>query len=141
MAQTFTVNITGVDEAVAKMRSYQFAKLEAVKTVVNETAIKVQRGAKQRCPVDTGRLRASIAMEPFKGGLTIDVGTKVKYAPYVEFGTGSKVRVPSGAESTAAQFKGKNPANPGQKAQPFLYPAWEAERAAYIEKLKAVMRS
>ncbi len=38
-----------------------------------------------RCPVDTGRLRASIIVseEPNK----VIVGTNVKYAPYVEYGT------------------------------------------------------
>ena len=37
-------------------------------------------------PVDTGRLRASITSEV--DGQTVNVGTNVEYAPYVEMGTG-----------------------------------------------------
>lgn len=53
-------------------------------------AIRVQNRAKQLCPVDTGRLRASITYE-----IRLDnrspyalVGTNVFYAPYQEEGTG-----------------------------------------------------
>jgi phage gpG-like protein len=52
-------------------------------------AIQVQRGAKQRCPVDTGRLRASIteALGEDAQGLVARIGTNVEYARHVEFGT------------------------------------------------------
>jgi HK97 gp10 family phage protein len=52
-------------------------------------AIRVQRGAKQRCPVDTGRLRSSIteALGEDSQGLVARIGTNVEYARHVEFGT------------------------------------------------------
>jgi HK97 gp10 family phage protein len=52
-------------------------------------AIQVERRAKRMCPVDTGRLRASIThgLET-SGGLSAVVGTGVGYAVFVEFGTG-----------------------------------------------------
>lgn len=45
--------------------------------------------AKRLCPVDTGRLRASITHRLGRDseGLFVDVGTDVEYAPYVELGT------------------------------------------------------
>lgn len=48
-----------------------------------------ERLAKHYCPVDTGRLRASIATTLIlvEGHLECWVGTDVEYAPYVEFGT------------------------------------------------------
>jgi len=51
--------------------------------------LKVQRGAKRRCPVDTGRLRASIAEELGEDGrgLVEVIGTDVEYGAYVELGT------------------------------------------------------
>lgn len=51
--------------------------------------VRVEGGAKRRCPVDTGRLRASIthALERDAGGLVGTVGTDVEYAPFVELGT------------------------------------------------------
>lgn len=52
-------------------------------------AVQVETGAKQRCPVDTGRLRSSISwrLEQEQGGLAAYVGTVTEYAPFVELGT------------------------------------------------------
>lgn len=52
-------------------------------------AIKVANAAKRFCPVDTGRLRASIAWEMASdaSGPVAIVGTNVEYAPFVELGT------------------------------------------------------
>lgn len=53
------------------------------------------RDAKIKSPVDTGRLRSSITGEVFTRSalfghtLTGIAGTNVKYAPYMEFGTGT----------------------------------------------------
>lgn len=49
----------------------------------------VRSGAVARCPVDTGRLRASIRWSLAKDaqGLVAIVGTDVKYAVYVHEGT------------------------------------------------------
>lgn len=49
----------------------------------------VQSEARKLCPVDTGRLRASIVSVPSKDsrGPYVDVGTNVDYAPFVEYGT------------------------------------------------------
>ena len=51
--------------------------------------LQVQNYARELCPVDTGRLRASIQMESGRDGLGpwVTIGTNVEYAPYVEFGT------------------------------------------------------
>lgn len=54
------------------------------------TGVRVQTRAKRLCPVDTGRLRASIQTSaPFRRGdrLVVAVGSNVKYARYVEEGT------------------------------------------------------
>lgn len=52
--------------------------------------VRVQTRAKQLCPVDTGRLRASITVATgLEGGeLVIRVGTNVKYARFIHNGTG-----------------------------------------------------
>lgn len=52
-------------------------------------AAQIERLAKLYCPVDTGRLRASIATLLVQGdaGLEAWVGTNVEYAIFVEFGT------------------------------------------------------
>lgn len=62
----------------------------------------VQNEAKRRCPVDSGRLRASVTHDADEAGAV--VGTNVEYAPYVELGTRY------------------------QDPQPFLVPALDAVR-------------
>lgn len=52
--------------------------------------LKVQNGARERCPVDTGRLRSSIVTSGLQRdgqGAYVEVGTNVFYAGFVEFGT------------------------------------------------------
>lgn len=113
-----TVRISvDASQAIAKIKAYQISKIQGVKEIVNKTAASVNRKAKQKAPVDTGRLRSSIQMEAFKGGLAVEVGTNVKYAPYVEFGTRR------------------------MRAQPYLFPAWEEERRNYENKIKKELRS
>lgn len=50
--------------------------------------------ARQQCPVDTGRLRASIAHQVLPGEQTVHIGTDVPYAPYVELGTSRSAAQP-----------------------------------------------
>lgn len=61
---------------------------DVAKELVRRT-VSVERTAKRLCPVDTGRLRASIthALDRDSQGLVGVVGTDVDYAPYVELGT------------------------------------------------------
>lgn len=51
--------------------------------------IQVEHGAKDRCPVDTGRLRSSITHQMGRDaqGLYVAVGSDVEYCPFVELGT------------------------------------------------------
>ena len=42
--------------------------------------------AKEDCPVDTGRLRNSIAHKVIDNEKAVYIGTNVEYAPYVEYG-------------------------------------------------------
>ena len=55
-----------------------------------KAAIAVQSGAKERAPVDTGRLRSSLTFEVDSRPLPLwaKVGSNVSYAPFMEYGTG-----------------------------------------------------
>lgn len=53
---------------------------------VGRLVLRVEGVAKRICPVDTGRLRASISSRVEPGPVGV-VGTNVEYAPYVELGT------------------------------------------------------
>ena len=76
-------------------------------------------------PVDTGMLQGNINTEPRRDLAKFGIyalKSNADYSPYVEFGTGENVSVPSELKGFAAQFKGSKKIV-GQKAQPFLYPS------------------
>lgn len=66
---------------------------------------RIERGAKRICPVDTGRLRASIthSLEQDSAGLVGVVGTDVEYAPYVFLGTSHQAAQPALQIALAAE--------------------------------------
>lgn len=79
-------------------------------------AIKVQSGAKRRCPVDTGRLRDSIRWLIIRDGkgLAAKVGSDVEYAAAVHDGIKAQtVTVNRGTTSYIMQI-------PSRPARPFL---------------------
>lgn len=105
-----------IQRALRAIKFYQTEVKEEIQKAVALSAFKVQKDAKENTPVDTGRLRSSIAVDFTIDRLGAEIGTNVEYAPHVEFGT-------------------KN-----QNAQPFLYPAWEAERRKFIENASKILK-
>lgn len=102
-----------------------FVKVDNTKEVKQGIEAAVARGlesiallaegyAKQKCPVDTGRLRNSITHVTDDSAAYI--GTNVEYAPYVELGTSK------------------------QKPQPFLRPAAADHAKQYRAILEAEMK-
>lgn len=73
---------------------------------INASALNIQTNAKKLAPVNFGNLRNNIVLEK-ASDYTFSVESKASYSPYLEFGTGSMVSVPSSYEDYAIQFKGK----------------------------------
>jgi len=53
--------VKGIPEVVANLKMYQIIKTQAIKDRLKKQAFKIELSAKEGCPVDTGRLRASIS--------------------------------------------------------------------------------
>jgi HK97 gp10 family phage protein len=119
------VNVSGIKELQRALGSYSKTKTEELRDAVNESALNVDRGAKKRVPVDTGRLRSSIHAVPANsfdsqtqtktGDLEGAVVTNVEYAEKVEFG----IR---------------------QAAQPYMFPAYEEERPEFVKNVKRILK-
>lgn len=60
MANQIDVKIEGVEKAIAALKKWQIVKRQACEDVLKEVGFKIEATAKAGCPVDTGRLRASI---------------------------------------------------------------------------------
>lgn len=65
-------------EVLAAMKSQVLLGLEAI-------GQEAEGYAKEDCPVDTGRLRNSIAHAVVDSEKAVYIGTNVEYAPYVEY--------------------------------------------------------
>lgn len=85
---------------------------QAIAKGLEEVGLTCEAYAKEACPVDTGRLRASILHRVEEGGKRVQVGTHVDYAPAVELGI-------------------------GQRPQPYLKPAAANHMTTWHEILKS----
>lgn len=115
------VNITiqGNQAILKKLQRLPAQAKQLVEEEIEATTDDIHHDAVMRVPVDTGRLKGSLT--PVVQGMVGEVGTNVKYAPYVEFGTGGKVNVPQGLETYAARFKGKGIRQVNLPARPYLF--------------------
>lgn len=87
-------------------------------------------------PPVTGRLRSSITHIVRADARAVDVGSDVKYAKYVEFGTG---KYAAGGRNTPWVYKddkGNWHYTHGQRAQPFLKPALQNNIKTYQAIIK-----
>lgn len=105
MAGSVSVRQDNTEQAVDGIDS-------AIGVALEKIGLLAENYAAERCPVDTGNLRGSIAHEVDVDGNAVYIGTNVEYAPYVELGTSR------------------------QKAQPFLRPAASEHGAQYRQMLR-----
>lgn len=166
-----TVKIDNIETVVTQLTKYKDKVSKETIDTINQTMLEVRNGAVRSVPVDVGRLRSSITLTKMNPSNKLsEVYTNVEYAPFIEFGTKSKVEIPSGLESYASQFQrtggsfdmllenirqwcrhkgideaaafpiARKIAKEGIKAQPYLFPAFEKERAMLLPKLDKLLR-
>lgn len=97
------LGLAGVHDMLAKAN---VAMTKGLSDEMNASALKIQSNAKRAAPINLGTLRGSIELTK-ETELTYSVAATASYAPYVEFGTGAQVSIPSGYDQYAATFKGK----------------------------------
>ncbi len=94
----------------------------------------------------TGNLSRSISSTPYQNGYALfSMGNQtVKYAPYVEFGTGGGFRIPrykfstrKPLDSLASQFTGSKLRNYNMKYRPFFFNTFDEKYATLIKRLKS----
>jgi hypothetical protein len=127
--------IIGADGVVRDLEKYGKEAGKAIKKAVDDTAKAIESDAKKRLNGMmgsakhwiTGTLAKSVHkqlsasgdlatnLDPFESA----VGSNLKYAPYIEFGTGDFVDIMPGWEDIAIKFKGKKKVR-GFKGDSFL---------------------
>lgn len=146
---TIVVGERSQKEVLAKLDKMSVAFKKALREAVISSSEVIAMDAKGFCPVNTGRLRASIRPLYYRGGLSSEVGTDVFYAPFVEFGTephwapieplkywaAQKMRRRKNANPDSLAYAAqKKIAREGNTPQPFLFPAYEVEKPNFVEK-------
>jgi HK97 gp10 family phage protein len=138
------VKLEGLETAIRNLHSWEKEKIKKVADQYNRSALAIEKGAKLKVPVDKNRLRPDIQKRVTKTDhnrvVNAEVFNTVKYAPFVEFGTGSLVEVPAEQQEYASQFKGKTERVRNYRARPYLFPAFEQERPILIQKLTEILR-
>lgn len=118
---------------VQVIRSTMMAQARAGLTKIGMTA---EKYAKKKCPVATGNLKNSLTHTV--KDLTVFIGTNVKYAPYVELGTG-QANVPGGTSKPSWVYRDEHGefhrAFP-QPARPYLKPAI----ADHLDEYERIMK-
>jgi hypothetical protein len=138
------VKLEGLETAIRNLHSWEKEKIRLVANQYDRSALAIEKNAKLKVPVDVGRLRSDIQKRVTKTDhnrvVNAEVFNTVKYAPFVEFGTGSLVEVPAEQQEYASQFKGKTGRVRNYRARPYLFPAFEQERPILIQKLTEILR-
>lgn len=158
------VDLRQINAAIADLKLWEIEKVEGVRNAVNTAAINTRNSAVRRLTINDnviyGRLRSSIEIEPVGNfGMELQVGTRLEYGPYVEFGTGihakdgtgrktpwiipKKIIPPKGQRKyTWPEIEVDGEAfyvTRGSRPHPFLFPAWEEVRPSFEAELKAVL--
>jgi len=119
------VKLKGNKALLNKLKAVGQVGKDLIEEEVLSSLHEIRNEAVSRVPVDTGILKNSIVVQNEK--LSGKVIVNAKYAPYVEFGTGTRVDIPEGLKDYAIKFKGKGIKEVNLPAQPFLFPAWFRE--------------
>ena len=137
------VEIRGIEAVLAKVEDV--IGVDNLITAVERGCQCVVRDAKQNAPKDTGELRRSIQYEIDTIGDSIEgtVFAAVEYAPYVEYGTGLFAEGGNGRQDVPWSYQDDNGewhSTKGQRPQPFLRPAFNANKEKIIKLIKEGMK-
>ena len=132
------ITVKGMQALKAKLRNLDNQVTTRTKFAVAKATQNIQLKAVLIVPVDRGKLKQSIKSKIDKNGLIGRISATEDYAPYVEFGTGSGVKVPKGFDEMAMSFfvSGKGRMRP----QPFLIPSWASELPIFKADLKKIIK-
>lgn len=130
MATQITVRIEGLDTLLAKLTPQRADG--PINRFLDRGAIYIQSRAREKAPVDTGRLRGSIGIES-PGNRQRIIGANTEYAEYVETGTRPHFPPPSALAGWVSRHGGGDPyalalhiSKVGTQAHPYMRPAAEA---------------
>jgi phage gpG-like protein len=127
MPKGFTIQSDWTTRLARKLQRLGPQYGDIVAAEIAYTALQIERQAAQWAPKDNSFLSNSIKAEQ-RTGMQWQVSCQVRYAAYMEFGTGTAVEIPKGLEAYAEQFMAPRPVKRevNLPARPFFFPAYRA---------------
>lgn len=98
------LDIQGIDKVMALIKNYPAEVQTEVRDEFEATSRVVVQKAKRNAPKDEGQVANAISYKE-TGVMDFEIVAQKFYAPYLEFGTKGKTKVPAGLEDVAAQFQ------------------------------------
>lgn len=132
--------IKGINKVLKDLSKLGKDVEKSVVIITDANAKEIVVDARQRAPIDLGKLRQGINNEK-KGEINQVIFAREKYSAFMEFGTGGKVKVPNELKDVAIQFKGKGVKEINLQPRPFLYPAFVKGREQYLKDLKDLLNT
>jgi hypothetical protein len=138
MSKGIEIDIDGLSSLMGKIDAKSKGLTIEIDKALNTSIAEINKLQKSYTPVDTGVLRQGNRFMAAKEMYYL-IYNDVDYAPYVEFGTGDNVNIPSGLEEVASQFKGKRGIKLNRIARPFFYRAFYEKKAELLENIKKIL--
>lgn len=148
----FNFRVEGKDKAIAILKSARELAPHLIMQELEKSGFRIEADAKKNCAVDMGGTRASIQARAVSttNGPAVEVSC-AKTGLYLEFGTRPHMppvesikawAVRHGIPESAAYAIALHIKQYGTPAQPFMFPAYEAERPEFIRNVgKAVVQA
>lgn len=161
--------IKGLKSVLDSLAKFGEEAEKSIELTTFSVAGNIEKDAKDLAPINIGKLAQSIhKVEVTPKDYDIVVG--LDYGAYIEFGTGSKVRVPTELQDQALKFKGRKGSfkdglqsikdwcrqkgidegaaypifisilNEGITPRPYLYPSWIKGRKQYLKDLEEELK-
>ena len=139
MSRGVSIEIQGLDRLKKKLGSIPENVKAEVDAEMAVVANEFVNRAVSAAPVDTGFLKGQITFNRI-GEMNYEIVSGARYSAYVEFGTITRVQVPTDLVSYAAFFKGKGiRKNGGIYPHPFFFPQLPIAQTELNKNLKGVV--
>ena len=139
-----SIELQGVNELIVKVEACEDIDLRRpLLKVGNDIEVAAKQNCNGKFAEPTGTLKRSIRTE-LKGSNSVEVGTNLEYAVYVEHGTGlyaydGQGRAASTEHPIPWTYRGSDGlfyTTSGQRPKPFLIPAFNSKKHNIIKYIK-----
>lgn len=133
------VNVIGFKEFQAKLKALPNDLQTRADAYVQDAGLEWEQKAKRAAPKNFGQLAGNINSQK-TGNMSAEITSAKLYSPYVEWGTGTRVKVPTELQSYAIQFKGQKKVI-GRYPKPFFFIHKEPIKKDLYEKLNKLLNT